>query len=393
MLMHMIQDNTLQQDILEMSHLLCHNSFFRFNEVTHEQQRGVPMGSPVAGDLCEIVVRKLESEFLPSQLPHILLYKRYIDDILILWKKIPNISMLIDSINNNPYGLTVELDQADPTQAHFLDINIKIKGSSINTETVLINTEVYHKPTAQPLYIPATSCDPPQYKMAAFNTLIKRAYSHSSSQSAFNSEMRRIEHIAKQHGYHNVLCKINNKVLQQQSNNTSHSNDSLVKYIPITYNPALKAIYNQIAKKKNVCLAFRRCATIFDWLRNGKDTPDSNRLPGVYSVPIIDHRDNSEVFYIGSTKRNLVTRIKEHKADTLHHRNNTALAVYSSDPEIEPLFPLARIIHTTVRTEHLIWLEAIYICLNTLRNKHCINFKQEMKISTAWEAFLNKTLK
>ncbi|XP_023228736.1 uncharacterized protein LOC111629104 [Centruroides sculpturatus] len=224
MLMHMIQDNMLQQDILEMSHLFCHNSFFRFNGVTHKQQRGVPMGSPVAGDLCEIVVRKLESEFLPSQLPHILLYKRYIDDILILWKKIPNISTLIDTINNNPYGLTVELDQADPNQAHLLDINIKIEVSSINTE-------VYHKPTAQPLYIPATSCDPPQYKMAAFNTLIKRAYSHSSSQSAFNSEMRRIEHIAKQHDYHNVLCKINNKVLQQQSDNTSHSNDSLVNHV------------------------------------------------------------------------------------------------------------------------------------------------------------------
>ncbi|XP_067145331.1 uncharacterized protein [Centruroides vittatus] len=384
-LMNITQDSTLQPDILEMAHLICFNSFFKFNGITYQQQRGVPMGSPVAGDLCELVVRKLESEVISSQRSHILLYQRYIDDILILWKDIPNIRALVDTFNDNPYGLTLELDQAHHTQAHFLDIYITVEESSINTQ-------VYHKPSTEPLYIPAFSCDPPQYKMAAFKALLKRALTHSSSQAAFNSEMQHIKNIAKQHGYHNIARKNNFEALRLLSTHTPPSNGSPPKFIPITYNPALKTIYYQIAKKKDIRLAFRRCPTIFEWLRNGKDAPDKNRLPGIYSIPIADHRDNSEAIYIGSTKRNIQTRIKEHKADILHHRQNTALAVYSSDPEIEPLFTCAAIIHPTFRQDHLKWLEAIYILLNTRSNTHCINFKKEIILSSAWEAFLNRSL-
>ncbi|XP_023232164.1 C2 domain-containing protein 5-like [Centruroides sculpturatus] len=83
---------------------------------------------------------------------------------------------------------------------------------------------------------------------------------------------------------------MNSKLWKQESNPSNRSNDTFVNSIPVTYNPVLKAIYNEIAKKKNIPLTFRRCAMIFDMLRNGKDTPDTNKLPGVYTVPIIDHR-------------------------------------------------------------------------------------------------------
>ncbi|XP_023233052.1 uncharacterized protein LOC111632760 [Centruroides sculpturatus] len=263
--------------------------------ITYEQQRGVPMGSPIAGDLCKIVMRKLEAEFLPKYLSNILIYKRYIDDILILWKDNKNIKALVEDINNNLYGLTIEIDQAHPTEAHFLDINMMI-------ESATIHTAVYRKQTSDSLYIPAGSCDPPQYKVAAFKALIRRAHMHSWS------EMKCVENIAEQYGYHGLIYKLNAK-MQQEASRHQLSDDTPSSNIPITYNPVLKSLYKKIAKKKNICITFRRCATIFDLLRNGKDTPDRNKLPGIYTILVIDHRCDRNMIYIGSTKRPLITRI------------------------------------------------------------------------------------
>ncbi|XP_023214046.1 uncharacterized protein LOC111616923 [Centruroides sculpturatus] len=55
-LLSIINDNTVHQQILEMAHLLCYNSFFQFKGSVYTQGRGVPMGCPISGNLCEMVV-------------------------------------------------------------------------------------------------------------------------------------------------------------------------------------------------------------------------------------------------------------------------------------------------------------------------------------------------
>ncbi|XP_023213744.1 uncharacterized protein LOC111639639 [Centruroides sculpturatus] len=382
----MVNDNSLHQQILELAHLICYNSFFQFNGITYGQGRGVPMGSPIAGDLCEIVVRQLEDIVIPQYSPNILLYKRYVDDILILWRIEPDVSRFVDSFNDNPYGLTLEIDQAHASEAHFLDINIKF-------EQTTTRTEVYRKPGAEHLYIPIGSCDPPNYKMAAFNALIRRAYSHSSDRISLHAELRHIEQIANEHGYPKIVRKLIRKWRCREVALNQAPKEVPSNIIPVTYNPYLKSIYNTIAKKKNIRIAYRRCATIFDILRNGKDTPNKERRPGVYTIPMIDHRWNRSLIYVGSTKRSLEVRIKEHMADILHARQNTALAVYASDTEIEPLFSQAKVIRTTKYTHHLRWLEALYICMATLKDDNCINNKDEIILSTAWQVLVDKKLR
>ncbi|XP_067133805.1 uncharacterized protein [Centruroides vittatus] len=344
------------------------------------------MGSPIAGDLCEMVVRQLESKIITKYSPNILLYKRYIDDILILWRRKPDISEFVGAFNDNPYGMTLEIDQAHVTEAHFLDINIKIDQTSIHTE-------VYRKPEAEHLYIPAGSCDPPQYKTAAFNALIKRAYTHSSSQSSLQAELNRIHHIAEKHGYQGIASKLIRKHNSQDPQPKQLHEEVRPNLIPVTYNPYLEAIYRSIAKKKNIRIAYRRCATISDILKNGKDISNKERLPGVYSIPIMDHRTDRGLIYVGSTKRSLEVRLKEHESDILHARSTTALAIYASDPEIEPFLNQAKIIHTTQCVNHLRWLEALCIYKANLKEDNCINNKDEIALSTAWQALINKNLR
>ncbi|XP_023238444.1 uncharacterized protein LOC111637234 [Centruroides sculpturatus] len=97
--------------ILELAYLICYTLFFEFEGNIFLQGRGVPMGSPTSSILCKLVLRQLENTILPEFQQQIILYARYIDDIFVLWHEEPNLQYFLNKINNNPYGLTLQLDR------------------------------------------------------------------------------------------------------------------------------------------------------------------------------------------------------------------------------------------------------------------------------------------
>ncbi|XP_023220192.1 carboxypeptidase D-like [Centruroides sculpturatus] len=182
------------KQVLELAHLMCYTSFFTFNQRIYLQERGVPMGSPLSGDLCELIVRKLDNQVLQSFNAEIVLYMHYVDDILIIWKSKLDLNTVLQIVNNNPFGLKLKLDQQDDRMAHFLDLNILLDHGCIATS-------VFHKPNLQSFFIPATSNDPFTYKMSAFRALIRRAFTHCSSINDALREIQRIKRIAAAHSF------------------------------------------------------------------------------------------------------------------------------------------------------------------------------------------------
>ncbi|XP_023213881.1 uncharacterized protein LOC111616739, partial [Centruroides sculpturatus] len=179
--------------VLELTDLICHTSFFEFEGKTYLQGWGVPMGSPMSAVLCELVLRKLESNILPSFQNDIIVYARYVDDIFVLRKNNRNTHRFISLINNNPYGLTIELDQESKNSVNFLDLTITCKEGEIKTN-------IYRKPVYQPIIIPKNSSDPEHIKLAAFRSWITRAYTHCTSIYDTHKELEYIRSIAEQQG-------------------------------------------------------------------------------------------------------------------------------------------------------------------------------------------------
>ncbi|XP_067141303.1 uncharacterized protein [Centruroides vittatus] len=300
-----------------------------------------------------MVIRRLENNILPRFLPSILLYKRYIDDIIIFWKVELDIKLFLEAINSNPYGLTLEVEQHDSSRVHFLDIDINFEGANILTS-------VYRKPSTFHTYIPRNSYDPFQYKIAAFRALLSRRHENSQKE---------------------------NKQTAQPLNITQEENER----IPITYNPVLKSIYKTVANRQGINIVYRRCQTLFRILSNSKDPPNPDRLPGVYMIPLEDHRCDRQLTYIGSTKRALKVRLKEHESDIHHGRYTTALATYASEEEITADLHAAKIIIPSYNPQQLKWLEAIEIFKAGLRNT-CVNHKDEMILSSAWQVVLENSV-
>ncbi|XP_023233374.1 uncharacterized protein LOC111633073 [Centruroides sculpturatus] len=175
--------------ILELVDLVCYTSFFNFEEKTYLQGRGVLMGNPMSAVLCELVLHQLESNILPIFQNDIILYCRYIDDIFILWRNDNNVQCFLNTVNNNPYGLTLDLEQGSGGNINFLNLSIMCKEGEIWTD-------IYRKPIYQPIIIPRNSIDPRHIKYAAF-----WAYTHCTSVYDTYKELDYIRKTAMKQGY------------------------------------------------------------------------------------------------------------------------------------------------------------------------------------------------
>ncbi|XP_067132619.1 uncharacterized protein [Centruroides vittatus] len=372
---------THRKQILELAHILCYSSFFRFNNKTYVQKRGVPMGSPLSGDLCELVIRRLEQQIIPSFLTNILLYRRYVDDILIIWKAEPDINEFINAMNTNGYGLSVKLEQKSNTSAHFLDLDIQIRDNKITHK-------VFYKQCHVPLFIPASSEDPYSYKIAAFRALIKRAFTHNSKYEDTVAELGRIQEVASQHGYDRKI--VYNMARKYARGNTRNNLQAGVRSADISarkiveYNHHLDAIYREIASSTRNKITYRRPRSVYSLLRNGKDNLDMKHAPGVYEVPLWDDRFNRSLVYVGSTKRSLHQRLREHRYDIANNKLSTTLATYATQQGITADLKNARIIRMSQHTDQLRTLETLEIYKAGLHNT-CINYKDAINISQAWK--------
>lgn len=56
--------------LCDTAHLVCHNSFFEFKGIFYRQLQGVPIGSPMAGTLVEIVEKSAFTSYFRRSLMH-----------------------------------------------------------------------------------------------------------------------------------------------------------------------------------------------------------------------------------------------------------------------------------------------------------------------------------
>ncbi|XP_067118515.1 uncharacterized protein [Centruroides vittatus] len=369
------------QDLEELASLVCYQSCFTFCGRIYRQKRGVPMGSPLSGILCELVVRRLEREALQTFKEDIIHFIRYVDDIFILWRNNSKIHDFLNKINNNKDGLRLKLEQKSSMSVHFLDINIKFMGDHLSTS-------VYIKPTHTPLYIPAQSMDPYRYKMAAFQALIRRAYLYCDRIGDRNKEIERILQIAQALGYRKStivgLLKKYEKKNEKQGLNTAHN-----RRLKFTYNSNLNSIMKEVASKKQARMILKRAPSLYKILRNDKDRINAEEKPGVYKVPYENIQLDVKKDYIGVTNRSLGVRLKEHRYNVKKGSNTTVLSQMSQVQGSVVKWDEATIIKPVSSPTLSMTAEKIEIYKSRLR-EGCLNARDAESLSSAWKYMIKK---
>jgi len=159
------------------------------------------MGSPILGLIAEILLQSLEHTHIKPLLDtkRIILYTRYIDDILIIYDaaqiNIDTIMRYASSINSN---LELNPTPENNNRVNFLDL-------TIIRNTPHLEIDVFCKPTTTDTTINYLSNHPQEHKLAAYRFLINRMHNLPLYKNRRKHEWQTILQIAKNNHFPTAL--------------------------------------------------------------------------------------------------------------------------------------------------------------------------------------------
>ena len=94
-------DNLTKQDVYDLLSAAAKESFFIFDNSLYRQINGVGIGSPLGSTLANAFLRYYEKEWLDSCPIEFKpkLYKRYVDDIFVMFRSRDHVKKFVDYMN------------------------------------------------------------------------------------------------------------------------------------------------------------------------------------------------------------------------------------------------------------------------------------------------------
>jgi hypothetical protein len=176
-------NNTAEIDFLcDLTKWTLEHNFIEFGNTYYKQVRGTAMGTPVAVVFANLFLQQIETlvfKQLKDEFP--LLFKRYIDDILALFKCMTHARKFIDIYNN-----IVDTIKITSTESHdfgvFLDLYIYVGPSFVDNK---LDVKLYQKPQNKYLYLPSFSFHNKPIFKSFISAEINRISVNCSSQTDF----------------------------------------------------------------------------------------------------------------------------------------------------------------------------------------------------------------
>ena len=339
----MIVDGMSKEDLRQLLTLATTESFILFNNEYYQQTDGVAMGSPLGPTLANIFLGYNERIWLEQCPPEIKpeYFRRYVDDIFLLFKDVNSISKFKDYMNKQHKNMNFTSEYEVENSIPFLDVHVVRNNCTFFTS-------VYRKPTFSGVYTNYNSFLPTIYKSGLVSTLLYRCYQICTSWTQINVEIKTIKSFMLKNGYpENMLDRVIYKFLDKMhtkriGRSTSTEQQSKQQFQLVL--PHLGKFTKQLETKikKTLNLHFPEFKVIFIYkastrLRNLFRFKDP--IPKYLTSNIIYqfqcNRCNS--IYIGESIRHTKKRFSEHlglsalTGKTLKGQNSTTVKDHIDD--------------------------------------------------------------
>jgi len=168
--------------LIQLARLVFENNFLKseFSPDVYHQSFGIAMGTPFAVTAANAFMFYLEKDIVTQYSEYLMVYKRFIDDIFLIWTG-PRDALLqfLEALNytNDRIKLTFDISE---TNIPFLDLFIY----KDNTQRKLM-VSTYQKPLNKYLYIPFESFHPTSNKKAFIKGELMRYVRNSSTFVSF----------------------------------------------------------------------------------------------------------------------------------------------------------------------------------------------------------------
>ena len=183
----------------ELIDIVLQNNVFEFNDKHYLQKQGTAMGTKMAPSYANLFMGKIEKQLQNLGKPHIHTWKRFIDDIFVIWTgSKEDFHTYMEQINqiHDTIKFTYE---ASNTEVTFLDVTV-YKGEKF-TSTGILDVRTHIKPTNKQLYVHASSYHPPATKKAIAKGEAKRFLRTNSTESTYQEMLNKLIIKLKERGY------------------------------------------------------------------------------------------------------------------------------------------------------------------------------------------------
>ena len=154
------------------------------------------MGSPLGPSLANAFLSYYEKNWLnncPQGFKPVF-YRRYVDDIFLLFKSNDHLKYFQDFLNSCHINMSFSMETEKENKLSFLDVEVI-------REQGKFTTTVYRKPTFSGVYSNFESFLPSVYKFGMVYTLVYRCFRISSNWTQFHTELTFLKGIFPKNGY------------------------------------------------------------------------------------------------------------------------------------------------------------------------------------------------
>ena len=173
-----------KNDILRLLEICIQSTIFQWNNKIYQQCHGTPMGSPISVALAELTMQSIEQEALTTSPDQIVLWRRYLDDIIAIIPENSTNRLLIHLNSINPH-IKFTVEEERDRKLPFLDLVITRKNDNS------LSYAVHRKNTHTGNYLNFKSNHPMHHKRAVIKSLSDRA-KRSCSEDTLGPELNTI---------------------------------------------------------------------------------------------------------------------------------------------------------------------------------------------------------
>ena len=211
-------------DVRQLLLFVLKSNYFECNGSVFRQRKGLAMGNHLAPPLAIIFMGKLEEEAL-SLSPHKpRMYRRYIDDCILVWLHgLMLLMQFVQFLNSRHPDIRFTLEHTEQDDTHtisYLDLSISVRGG-------VIDWELFVKPSHSGVHMSYDSCLPLDVKRSVAREQFRRAHNNASTTEGEERGEKKIETILLNNAYpHSELAAA--KQHQPRPRRRPHPQPSLI---------------------------------------------------------------------------------------------------------------------------------------------------------------------
>ena len=259
---HLLPPNTPNNTIINtcLQFILKHN-YFSFLNKHYQQTQGTAMGTKMAPPYANIFMSHIEQQITHKYRQHIILWQRFIDDIIFIWEG--SLSLLQEFMAHaNAFHNTIKFTfEYSLTEIHFLDILIFMDKSR------RLQTTIYRKPTDKNLILHFSSHHPLHLKRNIIYTQALRYKRIISSPRKLDKELKTLKSIFLARGYPLRLiqqqiskAKLIPRTLLLKNKDKQHTTKTLLK---IPFHPQSNTLKTRIHNTWSSTLTDEKLRTLW----------------------------------------------------------------------------------------------------------------------------------